>query len=85
MATRQLSDKVTAYLGQDLATAETLYYPHSKTGRSPYLTVVLHKPDTGDLIRLKLSTVRKLFKLLESKNLLVARRLSLLEKLVNKL
>ena len=83
MATRKLSDTVTAYVGQDLDSE--MGAVGTASGRSQYLAVVLYKSDTKDLIRLRLSTVRKLFKFLDSRSLVKARRLSALEKAFNKI
>ena len=78
MSERQLSSTVTAYLGQD----EVF---NTRSGRSKYLAVVLYKSDTKDLIKLRLSTVRRLFKFMSSKGLLTARRLTFVEKLINRI
>ena len=69
---KQISRTVTVYVGQE----------DTPNGRSNYLALYIHKTDTHDLIKLRLSTVRKMVKFLITKKFLpTARRLTLFEKI----
>lgn len=88
---RQVSSTVTIYVGQELDVPKSQLVRGFKNcetldltfrGRSNYLALYIHKTDTHDLIKLRLSTVRKIVKFLITKKfLLTARRLTWFEKI----